>query len=71
LPAVITETASGGNKAPVKKCELRIREALKGSATVEPLGWWQNNCLRNWRLEFEFLPKTFLTYRFLYCYGEI
>lgn len=65
LSAATIERALGGNKAPVKKCGLSIREALKGSATEQLLGWWQNTCLRSRRLEFEFLPATSLTYAFL------
>lgn len=65
LSAAIIETALGDNKAPIKKCGLSIREALKGSAAEQPLGWWQNACLRSGRLEFEFLPATSLTYTFL------
>ena len=65
LSAAIIETALGGNKAPVKTCGLSTREALKGSATEQPLGWWQNTHIRSGKLEFEFLPRTILMYTFL------
>lgn len=57
LSAAIIETALGDNKTPIKKYRLSIREPLKGSATEQPLSWWQNACLRSRRLEFELLPE--------------